>query len=348
MNEGSETMQPSHTNTRLVATALALCALLVAGGPRAGWSSGGDDGGGGPQNDDRTLKLRLNDAVGRPGGQVALVLRTYAARPLRQGRITVRVRRPPGKQLGLTAAEVAQPARPLTFVRCVVFSRNGDAVSKATPGNSADSENVGVEFSSASGGVNAADGPLAVIYMRLDPAVAPGSVFALEVDPVATGLTDAGGAAVGVDPIAGRLRVRAPSAPFAVSAEGDELSPGETAELGVETAEPFAVYGGRITLRYRVGVQASAPRVSMDPRFGKATFTVERSSPGLLVVSFVSPDGSLNSVPGRFLAVSLPTSAAVRVGSSSRVVIDPPGSWLLNRRGGKLPVTFEAGSLDFR
>lgn len=326
---------------RLVLTAVALCVLLIAGGPRAGWSRRGGD-------DDRGFRLRVNDAVGRPGGQVALVLRTYAARPMRQGRITVRVRRPARKQLGLTAAEVAQPARPLTFVRSIVFSRNGDAVSSSTPTNGADWQSVGVEFSSASGGVNAADGPLAVIYMRLDPAVAPGSVFALEVDPIATGLTDAAGAAVSIAPIGGRLRVRAPGSPFTVSAEGDELSPGETAELGVETAEPFAIQSGRIALRYPAGVQRSAPSVSMDPRYGKATFTVERSSPGLLIVSFTSPDGSLNSVPGQFLAVDLPTSATAGVGSSSQVTIDPAESWLLNKRGRKMPVTFGAASLDFR
>ena len=353
------------TAARRPLAALALLALLLATGtPAAAWSEprlaksggsgsgddggsgSGDDGGGGGGHD--ALKLRLNDAIGKPGGTVALVVRTYAARPLRQGRITVRVNRPPAKALGITIDELVQPARPLTFLRGVVFSANGDAVTTATANNAADSQSVGLQFSSRSAGVNAADGPLAVMFFRLDRAVAPGSVFDLEIDPAATGVTDPSGAAVDVEPIRGELRVRAAKAPYEVEAEGDELSPGETAEMGIETREPFAVFGGRVTLRWDAAVQGGAPRVTMDPRYGKATFRVERSVPGELVVSFKSPNGALNAVPGRFLAVDLPTSASAPLGTSSAVRIDPAGSWLLAKRNKRLPVTFESGSLDFR
>jgi hypothetical protein len=205
-------MRSHPTPKRPLLLALALGSLLLAGSPVAGRGGNGDDDGGAAGS--RSLKLRINDAVGRPGAQVGLVVRTYAARPLRQGRVTVRVRKPARAkgQLGLTAEDIAQPARPLTYVRSVVYSRNGDAVSRGTPVNGPDSQSVDLRFSSASGSVNAADGPMAVIYMRIDRAVAPGSEFLLELDPAATGLTDANGKPLSITPINGRLRVRASKA----------------------------------------------------------------------------------------------------------------------------------------
>ena len=316
-----------------------------------GGGGGGDDGGGsggGNGGEDGPLKLRLNDSIGKPGGVVALVVRTYAARPLRQGHITVRVRRPTTKALGLTTEDLTQPARPLTFLKCIVFSVRGDATSRSTTSNAADSQSVGIDFASATAGVNAADGPLAVIFMKLDPGVAPGSRYLIEIDPAATGLTDAAGAAVATTPIQGTLTVRAASSPYALEAEGDDVSPGATAELGVETREPFAVYAGRITLRWSPSIQRAAPSVVMDPRYGKGKLVVERSEPGLLTVSFSSPAGLINSVPGRILGVSLPTSAASVIGTSVALTVDPKASYLLDKKNRKLPLRIENGSLAFR
>jgi hypothetical protein len=363
----------STTTSKLPRTFVALTAfllLLALGVPSTAWSAqgfaggvaksgghddgeddggggggGGGNGGGGGGHD--TLKLRLNDAEGKPGGVVALVIRTYAARPLRQGRITVRVRRPPSKALGITAEAVAQPVRPLTFIRGVVFSTGNDAVTSANTSNAADSQSVGLQFSSSSSGVNAADGPLAVLFMRLDRNAAPGSVYALEIDPAATGLTDPSGAAVAIEPIQAELRVRSPRAPYALEAEGDEVEPGETAEMGVETREPFAIFGGQVTLRWSAAAQGGAPQVRMDPRYGRSTFRIVRSVPGELVVSFESPNGLLNSVPGRFLDVALPISVSAPLGDSA-VTIDRAGTWLLDKRKKKLAVSLESGSLELR
>lgn len=344
---------------RLIGALMTLALLLALGAPGAAWGaqgsdhltfakSGGDDGGGGGGGGHETLKLRLNDAIGKPGGMVALVVRTYAARPLRQGRITVRIHKSPAKALGITADAVANPARPLTFIRGVVFSAVDDAVTTASTSNAVDSQSASLQFSSNAGAVNAADGPLAVLFFRLDRTAAPGSVYDLEIDPAATGLTDPAGAAVSVAPIQGQLRVRAARAPYAMEAEGDELAPGEVAEMGVATAEPFAVFGGQVTLRWDPAAQGGAPTVRMDPRYGKSTSQVVRSVPGELVVTFTSPKGLLNSVPGRFLAVALPTSASAPIGWSSSVTIDASQSWLLDKRGKKLAVSLENGSLDFR
>lgn len=332
--------------TRRPTAVLALLALLALGG--------GDEalarrGRGGEDDGDRGLKLRLNDAIGKPGGTVALVVRTYAARPIRQGRITIKVRRPAAAlKLGTSVEDVVQAAQPMTFLRAVVFSANGDAVATATPTGAAGGQAVRIDFSSASAGINAVDGPLAVLFFRLDRNAVPGQRWLVEVDPVATGLIDPSGAAIAVEPISAELLVRAPRAPFTVEAEGAEVAPGEVAELGVETFEPFPVAGGRVTLRYDPLAWGRAPRVTMDPRYGAATFRVLRSRPGLLVVTFTSPKAKLNSIPGRIVRVDLPTSTGVQPGHSGRVWLDPAGTWLLAKDGTrKLPLRLEGGTLAF-
>lgn len=338
--------------TAMIAMA-ALAILLLSGAPAAladRGPGGGDDGGGGGGGGDKTLKLRINDAIGQPGGLVAMVVRTYAARPIRQGRISVRVRKVArAAKAGLTFEALTQPVRPLlTLVSATVYSQRGDSASRAALVGAPDSQAVNVDFASPSGTVNAADGPLAVFQFRLDPAVKPGQEFALEIDPALTALVDAGGSAIGLDPIPAVLTVRAPRDPFAMEAEGDEMQPGETAELGVTTFEPFAVSGGRIALRYDPAIAAGSPTVRMDPRYGRSTFSVDSGTPGLLVVTFKSPDRTLNTVPGTFLAVSLPTAASAVIGTQSAVALDPAGTWLLNAKGRKLRLKLENGTLAFR
>jgi len=324
---------------------LLLLALLAHPAERA-LARGGDDDGGG--NDSGALKLRLDDAIGTPGGTVALVVRTYAPRPLRQGRITVRVRRP-GAKLGIDAAAVTTPARPLTLQRVVVFSVAGDAIAQPQVVNGPDGQSVGVQFSSPSATVNAADGPLAVLFLQLDRNVAPGQVFLLDIDPAATGLVDPAGAQVSVTPLEARLRVRAPSAPYAIESEGDEIGPGDTAELGLETFEPFPIRSGRLTLRFDPQAAGGTPVVRMDPRYGKATFHVNSAQPGVLVVDFQSKNTSLNSVPGRIIAISLPTSPAAPLGWTTPLTVDRQGTWLVGKRAGRrLAFTVENGDLSFR
>lgn len=335
--------------SRSALAALLAAALLLSAAPEASArrGRGGDDNGGG--GDDDALKLRVNDAVGKPGGTVAIVLRTYAARPIRQGQISVRVRRGrPAKALeGLTVEALTEPVRPLTFQRAVVYSTRSDSPAQATPTGAADSQAVNVKFASPSGTVNASDGPLAVLFFQLHPSVTPGQVYTIEVDPAVTSLVDSGGRPIGFEPINAVLTVRAPSAPLAVEAEGDEVEPGETAELGVQTSEPFRVSSGRVTLRYNAAAASGQPAVRIDPRYGKSTFTVDRSKPGVLVVDFRSPDNSLNTVPGTIVAVDLPTKASAGIGTGSAVTLDPAGTWLKSVKGRKLKLKLESGRLDF-
>ena len=333
------------TARRLRLAIATLAALLVAAAPSLARGGCDDDGAKG-------LKLRLNDAIAAPGGTVALVVRTYAARPIRQGRITVKVRRPAGAKaataaLGITTDEVVEPGGPLTFLRAVVFSRRGDAVTTVRPTAAPDGHTVRLDFSSRTATINAVDGPLAVLFFRLSASAMPGERFVVEIDPALTGLTDRNGAPLALEPIAAELVVRRPGAPYELEAEGDEVEPGETAELGVTTAEPFPIAGGRLILRYDPTVAAGAPVVTMDSRYGKAAFVVDHSVPGRLVVAFQSPDSSLNGIPGRIVAIDLKTRASAAIGWETPVTLDPT-SWLRAKPGGrKMKVRLENGSLAF-
>jgi hypothetical protein len=296
------------------------------------------------------LTLRVNDAIAKPGGVVAVVLRTYAPRPVRQGQVIVRVKkRPRGR--GAAAAAALTPfcaaanAPVAALTGAVVYSTRRDSVSRASLLSAADAQMVMVQFESPSGTVNASDGPLAVLRMRLGADVQPGEVLDLQVDLPQSFLTDAQGRRVVLEPRDATLTVRAPNAPFQVEAEGDEVEPGETAELGFQTFEPFAVASGQVALRYPPRLAAGPPVVRMDPRYGKATFTVDTSTPGLVVVSFRSPDRSLNSVPGTIVAIDLPTVAGARPGTSTPVTLDPARTFLRNQRGRKINLRIENGTL---
>lgn len=340
--------------SRSVLASLVTLAMLLSGVPGAmadrGRGGGNDDNGGsGGGGGDRALKLRVNDAIGAPGGTVAVVLRTYAARPIRQGRISLRVRkRTSPAKAALTVEALTEPVRPLTFLGATVYSQRRDAKSQSALAGAADSQGVQVDFSSASGTVNASDGPLAVLRFRLSPSVTPGQEYLLEVDPAITSLIDAGSRPIVVEPINAVLTVRAPSAPLAVEAEGDDVEPGEVAELGFSTFEPFGVSGGQLTLRYNPSVAAGVPSVAMDSRYGRSTFTVDTSRPGVLVVRFRSPDATLNTVPGNIIAVSLPTRASAPIGMETPVSLDPAGTYLLSKKGRKLKLKMEDGTLSFR
>jgi hypothetical protein len=324
--------------------ALALLAVLTLAltGDRAALARHGQE--------EETLTLRVNSAIAAPGGLFAVVLRTYAPRPIRQGQVLVRVgRRPPAKAAGFGPLPGLKAERPVaTLLSAVVYSVRGDSASHSSVTVDALGLRNLVTFQSPSAGINAADGPMAVFRFKLDPSVRPGEELDLQIDPAVTSLIDGQGQAVVIDPRAGVLTVRAPGSPFAVEAEGDEVEPGEVAELGVQTFEPFPVSGGRVTLRYAPRLAAGPPVVRMDPRYGRSTFTVSRPRAGILVVNFQSPDKSLNTVPGTIVAVSLPIKASAAIGASAPVTLDSAGTWLLSRKGRKLALKLEAGTLAIR
>lgn len=334
----------------LFRAAAAALALLLAAVPLTLARGGGsdDDGGGG----DKGLVLRVNPAIGAPGGTVAVVLRTYAPRPVRQGQILVRVVRrpaPPKALLGASFEALTQPLRPLqSLLNAVVYSQRNDASTQVSLAGQPASQTATATFQSPTGTVNASDGPLAVFKFRLDPSVQPGQAFDLVLDPVATGLTDERGRPITLAPRADVLLVRSPKAPFLLEADGDKVEPGEVAELSVNTFEPFLTSGGRVTLKWNANVAGGPPSVHLDSRYGKATYTVDSSKRGRLVVDFESPDISFNNVPGSIVRIALPISAGARIGTASPFAFDPAGTWLLNRRGKRIPIRLENGEIEVR
>lgn len=346
------------TRKRFLALFAAVLFLLTGGLPasaRRGSGSGGggdddDEGGSGRGGGDKALVLRVNEAIAVPGGTAVVVLRTYAPRPVRQGQMVVRVvRRPrPQKALGITLEEMTQPVRPLTLLSAVVYSQRNDSATQANLTGQPDSQNVMVKFTSPSGTVNASDGPLAVFRFRVDPSVQPGQVFDLSIDPASTGITDPSGQPVALEPRNATLTIRQPSAPYLVEADGDKAEPGEMAELSVNTYEPFLTSGGRITLTWDPKIAGSVPTVLMDPRYGKASFTVNTSKPGRLVVDFKSPDASYNSTPGSIVSIAMRISPSASIGATSPFRFEPAGTYLLNRRGKRIPIRMGNDEIEVR
>ena len=250
--------------------------------------------------------------------------------------------------LGLTLEDLTQPVRPLTLLSAVVYSQRNDSTSQANLTGQPDSQTAIVKFASPSGTVNASDGPLAVFRFRVDPSVQPGQTFDLSIDPASTGITDASGQPVALEPRGATLTIRTPSAPYLIEADGDKAEPGEMAELSVNTYDPFLTSGGRITLTWDPKIAGSVPTVLMDPRYGKASFTVNTGKPGRLVVDFKSPDTSYNSTPGSIISIAMRISASASIGATSPFRFDPAGTYLLNRRGKKIPIRMEHGEIEIR
>jgi hypothetical protein len=307
-------------------------------GPGGGGGGGGEDG----------LVLRVNPAIGAPGGLVAVVVRTYAPRPVRQGQIIVPITQPTtALQSGLTFAELTKALRPFSaLVSARVFSQAGDAASQAALSGQLDGQSASVGFQSPTGGVNAVDGPLAVFFLRLDPSVKPGQTFALTLDPAQTGLTDSQGLPIQLALRGDALTVRASTDPILVRADGDKVLLGQPIQLSVDTLEPFPVSSGRITLTWDPRIAGGPPTVTLDPRYGKATFTTDASRAGRLVVSLQSPDASFNTVPGAIVAITLPPSGSAQVGDKSNFAFDPAGTWLVNPQGKKLGLRLANGVIE--
>jgi hypothetical protein len=291
----------------------------------------------------------VNPAIGEPGGLVAVVLRTYAPRPVSQGQVTIRTVRRPGTAAlfsGLTKAALTAPVRPFaTLVSATVYSTQGDSVAQALLNGLPDSQTTQLKFQSPSGTVNAADGPLAVFLYRLDPSVQPGDIYDLTMDASPTFFKDENGKTINLTLRAGTLTVRAPGAPYAAEADSVKAAPGTLADGGVSTFEPFGMSAGRVTVTWDPQAAAGPPAVTLDPRYGKAVFTVDSSQPGRLVVEFESADASFNTVPGTIVAISLPIAAGAAIGTVSPFTFDPDNTWFLDANGKRLNVELQNGTI---
>ena len=94
------------------------------------------------------------------------------------------------------------------------------------------------------------------------------------------------------------------------------------------TSQVLPLSLGQLVLRWDPAAAAGPPVVTMDPRHGDADFTVDLSVPGRAFVTFSSPDGSLNEVPGKLLSVDLPIDGGAP--PYSLVFPDPDLTYLID------------------
>jgi len=279
-----------------------------------------------------TLTLHVEDAVGAPGGRVAVVLRAYASRPIGQGQVCFSA---------LPSETDPDPGTDLLeYDGSVVFSSAGDVQVEfvEVPGNPT---RFVLRFNSPSATVNDFHGPMAAVFFDLAERAVPGSRFEVAIDAEDTVLYDENGYPIefGLEP--GELSVRSAADPYPIGAVAGEFARGDVAEIGVRTAEPVAVGSGRVGIRYDPALLPGAPYVRMDPRYGRANFRYDTPSPGLVIVEFDSPDGSLNGVPGALIQVEIESATAARPKASTRVWLDPTLTWLADVEGRLLPVGLE-------
>lgn len=283
------------------------------------------------------LTVRVNDTTGVPGGPVAIVLRTYASRPIGQGQICIET----------------QPAQPeteapiQTATAATVFSTIPDVTSWMTADVNAQPQTVAVQFASPSMTVNASDGPLAVFFVSLSPDLVPGTQYEIVLDVQNTHFIDENGQPIQIVPRHGILTVRSPSAPFVVEANAEDASPGADALISFQTEEIFGIASGHVGFAYDPAIAVGPPVVTMDPRHGAAVFSADVDTPGTVLVDFSSPDGTLNSIPGDLIEVRIPTSPAIPVGTQSPVSLIVGATSLFDQAGKPLPIGTEGDVIDF-
>lgn len=296
----------------------------------------------GPVAAAETLTLRVQDAIAHPGGIVAVVLRTYASRPIGQGQLCLMaspVQSPP--------STTENPTPLASYIGSVVFSDSGDAQVGLVAEVSADPQMIVIQFASESGTVNMSDGPLAAFFFRLDESVPPGSTFQLVVDEPNSLLRGPSGEIIDIESREGKLTTRLPADPFLLQADGTRVSPGHVAGLAVTTFEPFQMYEGQIVIRYDPAIARGTPQVRMSPRHGRSDFEVDASIPGMVVVNFSSLEGELNHVPGDLIQIDLPISRQAEAGLSSRLWIDPVMTWVAGTPGQLSPLTLQDDVIEF-
>ena len=296
------------------------------------------------------LALRVNDARGGPGDVVAVVVRTYASRPIGQGQICIGARRA-GRNRSVAnatvggAAETGSPFASLEKVE--VFSARQDATFNV----SFDGESADVTFRSPSGSINAVDGPLAVFHFRLSNSVREGEVYEIALDVEDTFVIAGSGQRIAIEPKPGELEIREDDGGEEDSVElgvtGGKVRRGKTARVTLATRDAVALSSGRIAVRYDPKVVAGKPWVRIDPRYGKVTVIADTDTPGLVLIDFQSPDRSFNRVPGALFEVRMVISKQAPRGRTP-VNADPALTVLRDDDGDVLDLEIQNGSLVIR
>lgn len=299
------------------------------------------------------LTLRVNDARGGPGDLVAVVVRTYASRPIGQGQICIGARRAGRTRAASTVGLAAEPAAAgspfASLERVEVFSARQDAIFQS----SFDGEEAELSFRSPTGSINAVDGPLAVFHFRLSNSVQPGEVYEIALETADTVIIDGSGKRLETESKPGELEIREEDGggeeedSIELGVTGGRVRRGKTARVKLATRDAVALSSGRIALRYDPRIVAGKPWVRIDPRYGKVTVVAVTDTPGLVLIDFQSPDRSFNGVPGDLFEVRMAISRQAPRGRTA-VTVDPGLSSLRDDDGDLLDLEIRNGSLLIR
>ena len=261
--------------------------------------------------------------------EAAVVVRMTSARPLAGGSFAVELRDkdglPGGAYTDLLSVEVLSGA--------------GDAVGSAT--FDPVTQRTEVEFSAASGTINAQFGPMVILRYALVPDLANDRRFILRLDPDSIDLDAADGQRVFFFTEKGRVRIDDADADVDLEAEGEKAVPGATVVFGAKTEILGELASGTVEFLFQPGFAAGPATASIHPAYGAAVVdSVVEPEPGRLLVTFHATAGDLNTLlPGPFLAVSIPSRPDVPVGSRFELILGP-GTAVLDGDG--RPVEVEA------
>ncbi|MFK8016787.1 MAG: hypothetical protein AB8G17_15245 [Gammaproteobacteria bacterium] len=282
--------------------------------------------------DDHELLLRVQDAVGTPGGRAVIMLRTYSTRPVGDGTICVRFD---------SAQTHVSPLSALTSA--VVFGQSDDVVQSYNVVEQDGAMVVDLKFSSASASVNRVDGPFAAFYFQVAEGAQIGQEMEVAIDPGVTWLRDEFGAPIPIELRSGELTIRAPSAPLEVSAEvhlPDIV--GQPVTLSLQTNEPFEIASGQIALRYSSRELTGEPVLRVDPRFGHVEVKLD-GIPGLALAKILDAGADFNNLPGNIISVDIAPNPAFTFSDDfvPSVSLDPALTHLFDREGNWIPIDIE-------
>ncbi|MFK8017769.1 MAG: hypothetical protein AB8G17_20265 [Gammaproteobacteria bacterium] len=279
---------------------------------------------------DHDLLLRVQDAVGAPGGQTVITLRTYSTRPVGQGTICMR--------FDPTLGQVP----PLSSLKGVkVFGQADDVIQSFTTSEQNGALIIDVVFESASASINLVDGPFAAFYFDVAPDAPIGQEMEIRIDPGVTGLLDENGFPIPIELRSGELTIRDPALPVEIAAEAHLPDfPDMPVTLSLQTNEPFAIGSGQVGIRYSSRELTGEHILRSDPRFGRADIKMDGHA-GLAIFNIVTTDHAFNELPGNILSIDVQPNPAFAFGQEPEIYLDPAFTHLFDREGRWIPVTIE-------
>lgn len=289
------------------------------------------------------LALRISDAEGEPGGPVTILVRTYASRPVSQGRLGVRT-----TSGGFAGAPVGVGAPFASFDGGVVYGVNGDVIASLVWNET--TQSVQADFSSATASINASDGIVAELDFTLDAGASPG-VWDINFDAaVLPFLQDAHGNPMPYTTRGGTLQILAPGSPATLEVGGPKVHPGAYAEIEIETLEPFPVGQGTIDLHFPSALLLEPIDVRTDPfdRHGSVLITgTTLLAPGHLRVTFDSPGDDFNETPGTLFVIGFRTDKTTPIGTVGALTLDAVETTLLAPGGAPIALNRLGDVVEF-